>query len=569
MVGAHPHRPIAAPAALTSARPCPDTAPAATGCWTWDLRTRRVRFDTRAARLLGLPASQPLPLREVLAALHRSDRRLLEAALRSADKAGVEVDVRRAGPGAPRWVRVYAAPTDDGLVLGCAQDVTGLRRIIDELRAREARLVRLSLHDELTGLPTRAFLLEHLARTLAEGPEGAGAVTVVVLELLRFGEVCEHLGHEAGDEVLHAAGRRLASLAERGDVVARLGVAEFAVVLTGVPAVAAVARAGRMARALGRPFAVDGGEAVCGVAAGVAFAAGPGATPRTLVRDALTALARSRAGGGGRVEVLDDEVRERLARRASAAAELDRALRRDELVLWAQPEVDLASGSPVGCELLVRWRHPGRGVLAPAEFVPLAEELGLGARMGAWVLDRGCQAAGYLQSVRPGLVVRLNLSAAQLADDRLVAQVDAALRREGLAAGVLCLEVTETAVAAADLDRATRQLCALKELGVQLAIDDFGTGFSSMTLLRRLPVDVVKIDRSFVAGVADDPEDRAIVRASIELAAALGKEVTAEGIETADHLAGLLELGCGRGQGYWFARPQPLEVFEDWLRHRR
>jgi EAL domain-containing protein (putative c-di-GMP-specific phosphodiesterase class I) len=283
-----------------------------------------------------------------------------------------------------------------------------------------------------------------------------------------------------------------------------------------------------------------------------------------LIRDADAAMYRAKEAGGGRLMLFDEVTRERALTRLHTEAALRRAIENEEFRVYFQPEVAVGSGAIVGLEALVRWEHPDDGLVGPDRFIALAEETGLIVPIGSWVLNEACRLAQGWKTAAP-LALRVNLSARQLAQDDLIDIVGAALERSGMAAEQLCLEVTES-VLVEDPDASARTLADLKALGVKIAVDDFGTGYSSLEYLRRFPVDCVKIDRSFVRGIAHSSEDMAIVNAVIELGHALGLSVTAEGVETAAQLGRLQNNGCDTAQGFLFSRPERPEVVERLLR---
>jgi predicted signal transduction protein with EAL and GGDEF domain len=351
---------------------------------------------------------------------------------------------------------------------------------------------------------------------------------------------------------------RLRSTIRRGDLAARLGGDEFVVVCghaSGAPhEVAALSR--RLLDAVAAPYVVDGRELHISASAGLVFVDGPLATAESLLRDADVAMYRAKEHGGARYEVFDAGLRAAVVHRLTVESELRRALERDELALHVQPVVDLHRHEIAGFEALVRWQHPERGLVGPAEFVGIAEETGLIVPMGAWVLAEALRWLARLQEAagRP-LRMSVNLSARQLAPE-LVGDVQAALQDAGVAPRQLTLEVTETLLV--DGPGAVAVLEAMRDLGVAIAIDDFGTGWSSLGALRRHPVDVLKLDRSLVAPAAGSESAAALARAVVEMAQALGLDVIAEGIEDDEQLAAMRALGCPHGQGFVFARPMPL-----------
>jgi len=433
-----------------------------------------------------------------------------------------------------------------------------------ERRRRERRLAHVSLHDPLTGLPGRALFADRVAQAFNRLARGDGRLAVLHLGVDDFKLVNDSLGHEAGDALLVAIAERLLAVMRPADTVARLGGDEFAVLCETLPAEAdAAGLAGRTLDALAAPFPLDGRPHHVSVAMGVAVAGASGGAERIL-READAAMAAAKRRGGG-WEVYDDALRERALRRLTLQNELHRALDRDELVLHYQPQVALGAGGPTGVEALVRWQHPDRGLVPPGEFIGVAEECGLIVPLGRWVLGEACaqlarwRAAGG-RTAR--LTMSVNLSARQLLQPSLVADVAAIVADAGVPPDQLCLEITETAVLE-DADAVRGRLHALKDLGVKLAIDDFGTGYSSLSYLNRFPVDVLKIDRSFVQGMeTGGGSSRGVVAAVIKLADAMGLVPIAEGVELAAQAEELRALGCTSAQGFLWSAAGPAEDVE-------
>jgi diguanylate cyclase (GGDEF)-like protein len=438
-------------------------------------------------------------------------------------------------------------------------------------READAALRRLRDDDGLTGLASRERAERHLAEVLGRQPHGEGRVAVVSIDVDHFKVINDSLGSRAGDEVLRRLARRLRAELRSSDLAARSGGDGFVVVCLGVGDEAEAGRlADRLRRALSSVLVVDDRELPIAVTAGVVLAPpppGPSDAGRLrpvaleLLGQAETALHQAKALGRGRTAVFEAPQRERAVRRLNDELALRRAIDRRELVLHYQPVVDLRTGEIRQVEALVRWQDPGRGLVAPAEFIALAEETGLIAPLGAWVLEEACaQTHDWTlegaSTVDGPLPVAVNLSARQTVDDDLVTLVDRILRSSGLPPGQLILEITESAIMG-EAERAITMLAELRDLGVHLSIDDFGTGYSSLAYLKRLPVDTLKIDRSFVAGLGVDRDDSAIVGATIRLAEALGLETVAEGVENAGQVAELLALGATTAQGFYFARPEP------------
>jgi diguanylate cyclase (GGDEF)-like protein len=429
-------------------------------------------------------------------------------------------------------------------------------RDISDRKEAELELSHAALHDALTGLPNRALFHDRLGLALRRTERRSGSVAVLFCDLDRFKVVNDSLGHDAGDRLLVDVAKRIGAALRPADTVARFGGDEFTMLCEDVAGeIEAATIAQRIVDVFRDPFLLEDGEVFLATSLGIAIARGADDRAEDLIRDADAAMYRAKERGKGRYEIFDEAMRADAVARLETESALRRALERGELRLHYQPEVELATGTITGYEALVRWQHPTRGLLGPSAFIPLAEETGLIVGIGEWILREACTEA---QRWTEPLTLAVNLSARQLAQHDLVAMVRAAMAETGTDPSRLCLEITESAVMESGT-ATTAQLRALKSLGVQLAIDDFGTGFSSLAHLRRFPVDVLKIDGTFVAGLGQEPQDASIAAAVISLAHALGLKTVAEGIETDEQLAILKELGCNLGQGYLFARPLPPE----------
>jgi diguanylate cyclase (GGDEF)-like protein len=443
-----------------------------------------------------------------------------------------------------------------------------LRREVDERARAEAELARLAFHDSLTGLPNRALFLDRLRHALDRAHRSRRGVAVMFLDLDNFKVVNDSLGHEAGDRLLTIVAERLRETLRDGDTVARFGGDEFTILLEGIGGERdAVAAAERVSAAFGARIRLEGTELVPRFSIGIAVAAPGRDRPDHLLRKADLALYRAKARGKGRVEVFDEHMQIDALDRLTIEADLRRALDRGELRVHYQPIVDLACGEVDGVEALVRWDHPQRGLMSPADFIPVAEETGLILPLGRWVLKQACTQVRAWRQAHPGsppVQLSVNMSARQVQHPRVVEDVAAALLASGLEPARLTLEITES-VLMQDTDDAAATLRRVTDLGARLAIDDFGTGYSSLAYLKRFPVEALKIDRSFVDGLGTDQNDTSIVRSVIALAKSLDLAVTAEGVESSEQAEHLRALGCDRAQGYYFARPLPADQIEPLL----
>jgi diguanylate cyclase (GGDEF)-like protein/PAS domain S-box-containing protein len=417
------------------------------------------------------------------------------------------------------------------------------------------------LYDEHTGLPNRDAFVAQLTRALESAAQRGRDLAVVHVALNRFHRIVETLGHETGGTVLAMTGQRLDACLRPGDVVARSAGDDFLVLLKGVRGEAAVVRvAERISRALTGGYAVAGHEVFCGSDVGVALSEGGGADADTLLRAAETAMSRARLSG--RVEIFRPAMHTDAVSALRLDADLRHALEREELRVFYQPVVALAGGRVQGFEALVRWQHPVRGLVSPAEFIPIAEDTDLILPIGEWVLGQAAeQLRDWLERYPENPVsMGINLSVRQFRP-ALVDEVRAVLERSGVDPAGLKLEVTESVVMG-DTAAAISVLNELKQLGVKLQVDDFGTGYSSLSYLHQLPLDILKIDRSFVMAMPRGTKHMSIVRAIIALAAALGMETTAEGVDDVDQARHLREMGCTHGQGYLWSPPLPPEEAE-------
>ena len=437
--------------------------------------------------------------------------------------------------------------------LGVSVDVT-------ERKHAEERLSHMALHDDLTGLPNRSLFIDRLGHALARGRRESTRSAVLFIDLDRFKRINDSLGHRAGDQILLETADRIAGALRADDTVARLGGDEFTVLCEGIATDdEALAIADKIFEELGHLYEVDDGEIYITASIGVALS-DEDASPEELLQDADAAMYRAKGRGRARTELFDEVSRSHTVNRLALESALHGAVERGEFRLYYQPKVSVAAGRVVGYEALLRWEHPTRGLLAPDDFISVAEDSGLIVPIGRWVLTEAArQAATWGEGREPPPVMCVNLSARQFAQPDIVEMIAGVIDETGVNADSLCLEITESVVMEQSHGTVVT-LSELKELGVQLAIDDFGTGYSSLGYLKRFRLDFLKIDRSFVDGLGRDPEQTAIVDAVVRLAQALGLGVIAEGVERPEQLAALRDLGCDLVQGYLFAHPEPPEV---------
>ena len=453
-----------------------------------------------------------------------------------------------------------------GVVLN-ARDITERVRLEEELSHQ-------AFHDGLTGLANRSLFHDRLDQVLVRSARNPEPLTVLLVDLDRFKQVNDSLGHGSGDRLLEELAHRFGRVTRSCDTLARLGGDEFAVLLDGAGEIEGNALALRYLEQLVEPLAVGGQELVVSASIGLAVHDGGSTTGEELVRRADVAMYAAKRNGGGHCEVYRPDMAHELGALLGLEHKLRQALQRREITVHYQPEIDMATDTIVGVEALVRWQSPAHGMVMPDQFIPVAEATGLIVPLGQFVLEEACSQAAHWRRanlVAPSFVTWVNVSGKQLSKGGLPTVVRRALERAELPPAALGLEITETALAIEGSagDRARAELEEIHSLGVHIAIDDFGTGFSSLEQLRRFPIDVIKVDRSFIQGVEHDPKSAAITANVTSLAHALGLSSVAEGIETAGQRASARELGCDIAQGYLFARPAPADQITELLAQRR
>ncbi len=491
-------------------------------------------------------------------AVHPDDVEIYRAAATADTNDVITLEYRMVGlDGVTRWVLdqmwVRESPPDGRRIIdGVVTDITSRKEA-------ELGLRRLAHSDSLTGLANRLHLanrIDDAVEQLHIGPTDSDGIALLLLDLDGFKAVNDSFGHALGDELLTMVARRLRGSLRPNDVGARLGGDEFAVLLEGVDHEQALAAAHRVLAAISTPFVLSRSTVAISASIGLVHAT-DARDSQDLMRDADVAMYRAKADGKSRVVSFERSMQDRVIGRLQLETELRRSVDQGDFVLHYQPLIDLDTLSVVGVEALIRWQHPTRGLLAPAEFIDVAEDTGLIVPIGRWVIDQATHdAAGWQASSGLPLSIAVNLSPRQLHDPELVQCTAEALANAGLAPETLIIEITENLLLK-DTELARARLAELRALGVKVAVDDFGTGYSSLAYLDQYPVDILKIDRSFVDPLGGNARSAALVRSIIDMASALDIDAIAEGVEDAGQLATLQSLGCRLAQGFFFARPRP------------
>ena len=484
------------------------------------------------------------------------DQEIWDQVERSGYWQGEVWDRRRNGETFPKWLTVSAVRDRDAQVV----NYIGIFSDISERKEHEERVRHLAHHDFLTDLPNRMLLNDRLAQSIARAQRAGKQLAIMFLDLDRFKNVNDSLGHSVGDELLREVGRRLKACVRASDTVSRLGGDEFVVLIPEVSDLADVAVAAqKILDTVGRPYSIGGHELVSTPSVGVSVYPSDGQDVETLLRNADAAMYHAKELGRNNYQFFTQDMNARATERLSLERSLRRALERAELRLYYQPQFEVASGRIVGLEALIRWEHPELGLVSPARFMPFAEETGLILPIGEWVLQEACRTnRAWQASGLPAVRVAVNISALQFRQANFLETVQRALADSGLDPRYLELEVTESVIMH-DAERVTQSLSQLKAMGLELAIDDFGTGYSSLSYLKRFPIDRLKIDRSFVHDITEDRDDAAITSAIIALTRTLGIKSIAEGVETREQLEFLRAHGCDEVQGYLLSMPLPPE----------
>ncbi|MEQ5801203.1 EAL domain-containing protein [Halomonas sp. H10-9-1] len=468
--------------------------------------------------------------------------------------------------GQPFWNQLYLSPvTDEG---GTLTHFVGIMSDVTEHKEQQNQLAYQATHDTLTGLLNRATLNKRLSRALNQPRNATTQLAVMFIDLDEFKPINDTLGHQVGDEMLVQVATRLNQELRGGDLLARIGGDEFILLPSPLESVRHVeALAERLLRVLRRPFSVHGQLLHVTASIGISLAQDPASDPERLIQQADMAMYKAKQWGRNTYQFFSDDLDTALVQRVTLRNELQRAMEHDQLEVHYQPQVD-AQGQAVGVEALVRWQHPERGLVPPADFIPLAEQTGQIVMLGNLVLEQACRdaAAWHRQGCLPGRI-SVNLSPTQFHRGGFLEHLQTLLAATQLPGSCLEMEITENSLLQ-DTESAIGVLQALTELGIATAIDDFGTGFSSLSYLSRLPIDKIKIDRTFIEALADSPRDAAICRAIVHLASEMSLRLVAEGIETADQFQALEAMGCPAYQGYYFARPMTAPAMQAFLKRR-
>ena len=491
-------------------------------------------------------------------------RKMWESLLSKGHWQGEIWNRRKNGEAYPEWLTINAIKDDSGRTthyVGVFHDIT-------EIKRTQQKLTYQAYHDALTGLPNRLLLMDRLGVAVARAKRVGGKVAVLFMDLDRFKTINDTMGHAAGDMLLQQVARRLKARCRGGDTVARAGGDEFVIVLKVESATEAMKAAERLLNVLhSEPFMVRGQQLFLTASVGISIYPLDATDPDTMLRNADMAMYRAKEAGRGNYRLYAPEMEAEARERLELEQQLRRAIDEQQLVVYYQPKVELATGRVAGAEALVRWNHPTKGLLSPYVFIPLAEDTGLVVKIGEYVLAKACEEAKRWEEMGHPITLAVNLSPRQLEEPFILEMIERQLNRSGLEPTRLELEITETMVMR-EVDQARELAQRLRTMGVRTALDDFGTGWSSLLLLKNFPLDAVKIDQAFVRDLPTDPQAKAIASAVVRLAGELGLEVVAEGVETRDHLSFFKTLPCHYLQGYLFSPPVPADQFRQLIPRR-
>jgi len=539
------------------------------GMWYWEAETDRFSYSDGLAVLFGRDPDAPmLDYRDLQKSLHPDDRDLFFATVRHAVRQGADfqIDYRVVWPdGSVHWVANRAQVHRDAKTKR-AQRIVGVAMDLTDRKIAEQRIAHMAHHDALTGLPNRVLLRDRIQQAIAQAHRNQAQLAVLFIDLDRFKNINDSLGHQLGDRLLQSVASRILACVREGDTVSRVGGDEFVIVIPSLESSAdASAVASKILEVLGNAFHLQGNDLHVAASIGISLYPGDGADAETLMRNADTAMYFAKDSGRGNFQYFTQHMNVAAQQRLTLENALRRAIENREFELHYQPLHDLRDRSITGVEALIRWNRPDHGLVSPGEFIAVAEDSGLIVPIGEWVLREALrQARAWHAEGRP-LRMAVNVSANQLARPSFADRLRRLLEETGVDPSLVELEVTEGVIVegAGEAREAIDQIAAL---GVGIAIDDFGTGYSGLAYLKRLPIDTVKIDQSFVRDLTIDPDDAAIVTAIVAMARSLGVDVIAEGVETEEQVAELKRLGCFRAQGYLLSRPMPAAAITRLLR---
>jgi len=539
------------------------------GMWYWECETDRFTYSEGLGLLFGQTADAPMVDYRVLQnALHPDDRDLFAATVRHAVRQGsdFQVDYRVVWPdGTVHWIANRAQVHRDAKS-GRAIRIVGVGMDLTDRKIAEQRIAHMAHHDALTGLPNRVLLRDRIQQAIAQAHRNQLQLAVLFIDLDHFKNINDSLGHQVGDRLLQAVASRILACVREGDTVSRVGGDEFVIVIPAIESSGdASSVAGKILEVLGDVFHLHGNDLHVAASIGISLYPSDGGDAETLMRNADTAMYHAKDSGRANFQYFTQHMNVAAQQRLTLENALRRGLEGGEFELYYQPLHDLRDRSITGVEALIRWNRPGGELVSPGEFIAVAEESGLIVPMGEWVMREALRQARIWQGEGRALRMAVNVSANQLARSSFVERLRRLIQETGVDPALVELEVTEGVIVegAGDAREAIDQIAAL---GVGIAIDDFGTGYSGLAYLKRLPIDTVKIDQSFVRDLTIDPDDAAIVTAIVAMARSLGVDVIAEGVETEEQVAELLRLGCFRAQGYLLSRPMPAHAITRLLR---